>query len=200
MEPNVQKINPSSVQGVKLFTIGHSIRPFDEFLSLLREFQIEAILDIRRFPSSRKFPHFNREWLEKALPSAGVEYIWLEDLGGRRSAPNPADSLNAGLTHSAFRHYADYMQTTPFRLAIEKLLSIASEKLSSVMCAEKLFWKCHRRLLSDYFVAQGVTVEHIMDSGRVQSHKLSSGAVLTPDLHVIYPSSGSGSGDPKLFE
>jgi uncharacterized protein (DUF488 family) len=200
MEPNEQKINPPPVRQIKLLTIGHSTRPFDEFLSLLREFKIEALIDIRRFPGSRRFPHFNRESLEKALPSAGIEYIWLEDLGGRRSGPKNTDSLNPGLTHSAFRHYADYMQTKPFRSATEKLLSIASEKCSAVMCAEKLFWKCHRRLLSDYLIAQGVTVEHIMDTCRAQTHKLSAEAVITPNLHVIYPASGKDSGDPKLFE
>jgi len=183
-----------------LLTIGHSTRSLDEFLSVLREFKVEVLLDIRRFPGSRRFPHFNRESLQKTLPSAGIEYIWLEDLGGRRSGPDNADSLNKGLVHSAFRHYADYMQTPQFRLAAEKLLSIASEKSSAVMCAEKLFWKCHRRLLSDYLVAHGVIVEHIIDAGRIQSHKLSNGAVFTPDLGLTYPVSAPHEGDPKLFE
>jgi uncharacterized protein (DUF488 family) len=185
---------------IKLFTVGHSTRSFDEFLSLLREFKIDALVDIRRFPGSRRFPHFNRESLEKTLPAEGIEYIWIEDLGGRRAGPKNIDSLNPGLTHSAFRHYADYMQTTPFCSAAERLLSIVSEKPSAIMCAEKLFWKCHRRLLSDYLTAQGVIVEHIMDSGRTQTHKLSAGAAITPDLHVIYPSSGRNSSEPKLFE
>ena len=198
MEPNGQKNNPPSATRIKLLTMGHSTRSFDEFLSLLREFEIEVLFDIRRFPGSRRLPHFNRGSLEKILPSAGIEYIWLENLGGRRSGPDLDDSPNTGLTHPAFRHYADYMQTAPFCQAVEKLLSIASEKSSAVMCAEKLFWKCHRRLLSDYLVAQGVIVGHIMAPGRLQPHKLSAGAVLTPDLHVVYPSSASG--DPKLFE
>ncbi|MGA2069734.1 MAG: DUF488 domain-containing protein [Sedimentisphaerales bacterium] len=189
-----------SASKIKLFTIGHSTRPFDEFLSLLRDFKIEVIVDIRRFPGSRRFPHFNRQSLEQSLPASGFEYVWLEDLGGRRSGPNLAGSLNPGLTHPAFRHYADYMQTGPFSLAVEKLLSIASEKTSAIMCAEKLFWKCHRRLISDHLVAKGVLVEHIMDSGRLQPHKLSAGAVITPDLLVIYPSPSAEDDTPSLFD
>jgi uncharacterized protein (DUF488 family) len=187
-------------KNIRIFTIGHSTRPIEEFLSLFHDFKIEVLADIRRFPGSRRFPHFNRQSLEQSLPAAGIEYVWLESLGGRRSGPNLSDSLNPGLTHPAFRHYADYMQTEPFRLTVEKLLSIASLKTAAVMCAEKLFWKCHRRLLSDYLVAQGVLVEHIMDSGSLRPHKLSDGAVITPDLRVIYPSSSTGDETPSLFD
>jgi len=189
---------------VKLFTIGHSTRPLDEFLFLLREFKISTLIDIRRFPGSRKFPHFNRQSLEQTLPSARIEYIWLEDLGGRRSGPGIDKSLNPGLKSVGFRNYADYMQTEPFHLAVERLLSVAATKPAAIMCAEKLFWKCHRRLLSDYLVAQGVCVEHIMDSargelgrtGRLQPHKLSAGAVITENLQVIYPSTASDDDTP----
>jgi uncharacterized protein (DUF488 family) len=193
---------------VKIYTIGHSTRTLDEFIALLREFKIETLVDIRRFPGSRRLPHFNRQELEKSLPCAGIEYIWLEDLGGRRSAspragetsPNGgsgpkledlsavAESQNPGLTSPGFRYYADYMQTEQFRLAVERLISIASAKTATIMCAEKLFWKCHRRLLSDYLVAHGVAVEHIMKSGRHQPHKLSKDALITPAGCVIYPS------------
>jgi uncharacterized protein (DUF488 family) len=185
---------------LKLFTIGHSTRPLDEFISLLHEFKIETLVDIRRFPGSRKFPHFNRESLKMTLPAAGIEYIWLENLGGRRSGPNFADSQNPGLKHPAFRHYADYMQTEQFRQTVEKLLSVAAVRPSAVMCAEKLFWRCHRRLLCDYLTAQGVIVEHIIDSGRLQQHKLSDGAVITKDLQVVYSLPGSDAETPKLFE
>jgi uncharacterized protein (DUF488 family) len=182
---------------VTLFTIGHSTRPFDEFLSLLREFKIAILIDIRRYPGSRRFPHFNRQCLEETLPAAGIEYLWLEDLGGRRSGPGIAESLNPGLKHPAFRHYADYMQTEQFRSVVLRLISIASEKTVAIMCAEKLFWKCHRRLLSDYLVTQSILVEHIIESGRLQPHKLSAGAVVTPDLRVIYPTNGADT--PSLF-
>lgn len=172
----------------KIFTIGHSTRTLDEFIALLREFKIEVLVDIRRFPGSRRLPHFNRESLEKSIPAAGIEYIWLEDLGGRRSGPDLAKSQNPGLRHPAFRNYADYMQTEQFQKTVERLIQIATEKTTAIMCAEKLFWKCHRRLLSDYLIAHGAAVEHIMESGRLQPHKLSYDAVINPDGNVIYPS------------
>jgi len=181
---------------VKLFTIGHSTRPLDEFLFLLREFKISTLVDIRRFPGSRKFPHFNRQSLEQTLPSARIEYIWLEDLGDRRSGPGIDKSLNPGLKSAGFRNYADYMQTEPFHLAVERLLSVAATKPAAIMCAEKLFWKCHRRLLSDYLVAHNCLVEHIIESGRLQPHKLSAGTVVTDDLQVIYPSIASDDDTP----
>jgi uncharacterized protein (DUF488 family) len=182
---------------IKLFTIGHSTRLFEELLSLLREFKIDTLIDIRRYPGSRRFPQFNRQSLEETLPAGGIEYLWLEDLGGRRSGPGIAESFNPGLKHPAFRHYADYMQTGQFRSVVMRLISIASEKTAAIMCAEKLFWKCHRRLLSDYLVTQSILVEHIIESGRLQPHKLSAGAVVTPDLRVIYPTNGADT--PLLF-
>lgn len=191
-----------------LLTIGHSTRPLDEFLALLGEFKIEVLVDIRRFPGSQRFPHFNREALERALPQAGIEYVWLEDLGGRRNAPKTDKSPNPGLKHPAFRNYADYMQTDQFHAAVNRLLlatakrsedgSITSAKTTTVMCAEKLFWKCHRRLLSDYLVAHNVLVEHILDSGRLQPHKLSEGAIVSADLQVTYPLTATDT--PTLFD
>jgi uncharacterized protein (DUF488 family) len=178
---------------VKLFTIGHSTRTLDDFIALLREFKIEVLVDIRRFPGSRRLPHFNRQDLERTLPPAGIEYIWLEDLGGRRSGPKPDKSQNRGLTSPGFRHYGDYMQTEQFQKAVQRLIQVASEKTAVIMCAEKLFWKCHRRLLSDYLVAHCVTVKHIIESKRIQPHKLNPDAVVTPDKLVIYPS------NPLLF-
>jgi uncharacterized protein (DUF488 family) len=194
--PEKQPVN----EKIKLFTIGHSNRLWDEFLSLLHEFKIEVLVDIRRFPGSRKFPHFNRRSLKQTLPASGIEYLWLEDLGGRRSGPEIDKSLNPGLKIAGFRHYADYMQTDQFRSAVTQLLSVAAAKPTAIMCAEKLFWKCHRRLLSDYLVAQGCLVEHIMDSCLLQPHKLSDGTVVTDDLQVIYPSSAPDDNTPKLFE
>jgi uncharacterized protein (DUF488 family) len=183
---------------IKLFTIGHSTRAMEEFLSLLNEFKIKVLIDIRRFPGSHKFPHFSLESLEKTLPQAGIDYVWLENLGGRRSGPEIGKSLNLGLKIADFRNYADYMQTQQFHQAVEQLLTIASAKPAVIMCAEKLFWKCHRRLLSDFLVAQGVIVEHIMDSGRLQQHKISPDAIITSGLNVIYP---AGSGTSKtLFD
>jgi len=183
---------------IKLFTIGHSTLLFDDFLALLVEFKIEVLVDIRRFPGSRRLPHFNRQALEQALPASGIEYVWLEDLGGRRNAPQIGISPNLGLKHPAFRSYADYMQTAQFQTAVNRLISIASSKTTVIMCAEKLFWKCHRRLLSDYLTAHKVLVEHIMDHGHLQPHKLSEGAIVSADLNVVYPLDATDT--PTLFD
>jgi uncharacterized protein (DUF488 family) len=172
----------------QLFTIGHSNRSFDEFLSLLKKFQIETVVDIRRYPSSRKFPHFNRETLQKLLSGQGIEYLWLEALGGRRHGAQNEQSPNLGLTSPAFRSYADYMATDQFRAAVTTLLSTAAASRTAVMCAEKLYWKCHRRLLCDYLTAQGTDVKHIVEEANLIDHKLTPSAVVTDDSTVTYPS------------
>ncbi len=141
---------------IKLYTIGHSNRSFEELLSLLKEHGIQALADIRRFPSSRKFPHFNQGNLQRELKPYGIEYHWFEDLGGRReSYQTREESPNTALQVEGFRHYADYMQTEAFENAVDTLLTIAGEKPLAYMCAEKMFFSCHRRLLSDYLAAQG---------------------------------------------
>ena len=182
-----------SEKTLRLFTVGHSNRSFEDFLLLLREFGIRVIADVRRYPSSRKFPHFNSEVLRKLLKAENIEYLWLEALGGRRHTGKNDKSPNAGLESPGFRNYADHMATDEFCAAIQKLLSVAGSatgaKLpTAVMCAEKFYWKCHRRLLSDHLVAQGVEVVHIVEPGRVSAHKLTSGAVATANGGVCYPS------------
>ncbi|MHC4622028.1 MAG: DUF488 domain-containing protein, partial [Planctomycetota bacterium] len=143
-------------ESLNLFTIGHSNLSWEDFLSLLREFSINTIVDIRRYPSSRKFPHFNREVLHTLLDAEGIGYAWFEALGGRRhTAPNKT-SPNTGLKSIGFRNYADYMATNEFRTAVQELLSTAASSRTAVMCAEKFYWKCHRRLLCDYLAAHKV--------------------------------------------
>jgi uncharacterized protein (DUF488 family) len=174
-----------------IFTIGHSNHPLDRFLALLAQHQVEALADIRRFPGSRKHPHFHRDNLAAALPKSGVEYRWLEALGGRRHKQR-AESLNLGLENKSFRNYADYMLTDEFREGVKQLLEIARQKRTAIMCAEGLFWQCHRRLVSDFLVANGVTVQHIMPSGELRPHTLTSGAVIDSG-RVTYP------GERSLF-
>jgi len=181
-------MNASPEKSLKVFTVGHSNRSSEEFLSLLKEFEICVVADIRRYPSSRKFPHFNREVLLKLLSKQNMGYIWLEALGGRRHAGKNDKSPNAGLESLGFRNYADHMSTDEFRSAVKELLSTAATSRTAVMCAEKLYWKCHRRLLSDYLTAQGVEVKHIVEAGKLQPHRLTPGAVITADAAVIYPS------------
>ncbi|MHC4619539.1 MAG: DUF488 domain-containing protein [Planctomycetota bacterium] len=185
----------------QIFTVGHSTRPFHKFLPLLREFEINILADIRRFPSSRKFPHFNKEVLRKLLNDEGIEYMWFEALGGRRHAEQNDESPNTGLRSHAFRSYADHMATSEFYAAVQKLLSTAEISITAVMCAEKLYWKCHRRLLSDYLISRGLQVHHIIEPGKLQPHRLSPGAVITPDHAVLYPPGENAHTDSQtLFE
>jgi uncharacterized protein (DUF488 family) len=174
-----------------VLTIGHSNHPLDCFLALLARHKVEALVDIRRFPGSRKHPHFNRDDLAAALQKSGVEYHWLEALGGRRNKQRD-ESPNRGLENEGFRNYADYMQTNQFREGVEKLLEVARRKRTAIMCAEGLFWQCHRRLVSDFLAANGVTVQHIMPGGELRPHKLTTGAVIEGG-RVTYP------GEKSLF-
>ena len=176
---------------MKLLTIGHSAHPLERFLALLARHGIEALVDIRRFPGSRKHPHFNRDNLAAALQEAGIEYHWLEALGGRRPKQR-GESPNLGLENQGFRNYADYMLTDEFREGVEKLLEAAQRKRTAIMCAEGLFWQCHRRLVSDFLEANGVMVQHIMPGGELRPHMLTSGAVAEGG-QVTYP------GERSLF-
>ena len=179
---------------LQIFTIGHSNRTREDFLALLKEFGIETVADIRRYPGSRKFPHFNRETLQEALKAEGVNYIWFESLGGRRHGEKNAESKNTGLKSPAFRNYADYMATGEFRQGIEKLLEAAGESKTAIMCAEALYWRCHRRLVCDYLAAHNVEVRHILESGKLLEHNMTAGAVVTEGGDVIYPSQAEAGG------
>jgi uncharacterized protein (DUF488 family) len=168
-----------------VLAIGHSNYPLDRFLALLAQHGVEALVDIRRFPGSRKYPHFHRDNLAAALPKSGVEYHWLEALGGRR--PKRRDeSPNQGLENKGFRNYADYMLTDEFQQGVKTLLQVARRKRKAILCAEGLFWRCHRRLVSDFLAASGVAVQHIMPGGELRPHKLTKGAVIEGG-QVTYP-------------
>ena len=180
-----------------LFTIGHSTHPLDEFLGLLARHGVEALADVRRFPGSRKHPHFNREHLASALPGAGVEYRWFEALGGRRKGSG-GPSKNFGLRNESFRNYADFMATPEFHEAAEELLSLARTKRTAYMCSEGLYWRCHRRLVSDYLLVRGIEVRHIMPDGKLRPHVLTEGAVID-DGDLSYPPPPAGQ-TPTLFE
>lgn len=180
------KAEPS--KPAQIFTVGHSNRSFDEFRLLLNEFEIKAVADVRRYPSSRKFPHFNGEALRELLNTQGIQYVWFEALGGRRHSATGKDSPNMGLDSPGFRNYADYMMTRDFQATVQELLSLCSRLSTAIMCAERFFWKCHRRLLSDFLVARGVTVAHIIDGGDLRPHALTSGATIADGGIPIYPS------------
>lgn len=159
-----------------IWTIGHSTHPMDEFVAMLNSFDICLLADIRRFPGSKKYPHFNKETLSTALPAHGIAYRHLEELGGRRKAR--PDSENTALRHPAFRGYADYMETDEFKTAVGALEELALEQRSVMMCSEAVWWRCHRSLVSDYLKVRGWNVMHIMSVGRSTEHPFTSAAQL----------------------
>ena len=171
-----------NMQQKKIWTIGHSTHPFNEFVAMLKSFQIEMVADIRSFPGSRKYPHFNKEILENSLPINGIEYIHLRELGGRRKTN--IDSHNTGWRVAAFRGYADYMETEMFTNAIKELEFLGSKKRVAFMCAEAVWWRCHRSLVSDYLKHNGWTVIHIMGIGKGEEHPYTSPARIVGDQLV----------------
>jgi uncharacterized protein (DUF488 family) len=184
---------------LRLYTIGHSNYSFEEFLSLLKAFDIGLVADVRRYPSSRRFPHFNSELFRKLLDQDGICYVWLEALGGRRHTGAIAKSSNIGLRVAGFRNYADHMGTDDFHAGVQELLSTALTARTVIMCAEKSYWKCHRRLLSDYLVARGVEVIHILGAGKSCGHELTPSAVVTGDATVRYPLESADEKDGAEF-
>ena len=159
---------------VKIWTIGHSTRTFDEFIELLRSNDIEAVADVRSLPGSRKFPQFNAEEMAVSLPEDGIEYIPFKILGGRRKVR--PDSRHTVWRHKAFRGYADYMDTPQFLEGIAELIELAARKHTAIMCAEAVWWRCHRSMIADHLKASGVTVEHIMDNGKNVIHPYTAAA------------------------
>ena len=154
-----------------LFTIGHSTRSFDELVETLQAHGIKTLVDIRSIPMSRRLPHFNRENLEQELPKRGIEYVWMKELGGRRKKTF-TDSPNTALRSDSFRNYADHMLTPEFQKAAAELAGRAEEKPLAYMCAERVWFRCHRMMVSDYLVAHGHTVLHIDSTAPARPHKL----------------------------
>jgi uncharacterized protein (DUF488 family) len=154
-----------------LFTIGHSTRTLDELIAALQVHSIQSLVDIRSFPMSRRLPHFNRESLEKTLPDAGIRYLWMKELGGRRKK-SLEDSPNVALRNDSFRNYADYMLSPEFARAITELINLAEQARTAYMCAERVYFHCHRMLVSDWLVAHGDEVLHIDDVKPPRPHTL----------------------------
>jgi len=169
-----------------LYTIGHSTRSFDAFVAALRAHQIEVLADIRSIPMSRRLPQFNREHLAQELPQHGIEYRWMQALGGRRKRSLPkGESPNSALRSDSFRNYADYMLTPEFSAAMRELIALAEQKRVAYMCAERLWFRCHRMMVSDWLTAHGNSVLHIDDARLPKTHELMREARLSGD-HVIY--------------
>lgn len=170
----------------RIYTIGHSTRSLEEFIALLQAHHIARLADIRRYPGSRRYPHFSGESLQQTLPERGIAYEHFDSLGGRRKASS--NSENGAWKNDQFRGYADHMATDEFRTAIDRLL--ADQRATAVMCAEAVPWRCHRNLLSDDLIRRGVEVIHIVGAGTSQPHALSEMARLKSD-RVIYPAEQS---------
>ena len=151
-----------------IFTIGHSTHHLDEFVGLLKSFSISILADVRNFPGSKRYPHFNKELLESSLKKNGIRYRHFKQLGGRRKPV--ADSINTRWRNEAFRGYADYMQTSVFRESVGELQDIARKETVAYMCAEVVWWSCHRSIISDYLKIRGWKVMNIMAKGKADEH------------------------------
>ena len=159
----------------RIWTIGHSTRTIDIFISLLEENGIKLVADVRSLPGSKRYPQFNREMLAKSLTEHGIRYEHFPELGGRRKAKK--DSHNTAWRNASFRGYADHMETEQFGRGIERLLELASRVgPTAIMCAEAVWWRCHRALISDYLKTCGVEVVHIVDAKKIESHPFTSAA------------------------
>jgi uncharacterized protein (DUF488 family) len=167
-----------------IFTIGHSTHPWLEFMEILQAHHIRTVADVRQFPGSRRFPHFNADVLADTLPKAGIEYLAFRNLGGRRKPRE--DSPNTAWRHAAFRGYADYMQGPEFAAGIEQLAAAAEMKATVIMCSEAVPWRCHRSLIGDALLARGWTVLDIFDERQVRPHVLTPFAVVSGS-QIVYP-------------
>jgi uncharacterized protein (DUF488 family) len=174
-------------------TAGHSTRSSGELLDLLVAHDVERLVDVRRYPASRRHPQFSREALEAALAAAGIGYRHEPDLGGRR-APRPASPHTAWRV-AAFRGYADHMETPEFTAALARLIGLAEQARVVILCAEAVPWRCHRRLIADALVARGVEVRHILGPGAAQPHALDPNARVLADGRLLY----DGGGNLQLF-
>ncbi len=159
---------------VTIWTIGHSTRSSEEFNQILKAHQIETLVDVRSFPSSRRYPHFNQSRLSMALAVTKITYHHLAPLGGRRRLSQ--SSRNTAWQNASFRAYADHMETGEFKQGIETLLELAREARTAVMCAEAVWWRCHRSLIADYLKSNGFPVIHIIDARHTEDHPFTSAA------------------------
>jgi len=167
-----------------IFTIGHSTHPIERFLALLAEHRIALVADVRSFPSSRRWPQFNQAELTESLGRAGIEYRWIKHLGGRRHSTR-TESPHTAWTHPAFRSYADYTETPDFADGLTDLTAAAARLRIAYMCSEGLWWKCHRRIISDFLTIRGWRVDHVMPDGKLRTHELAPFARMV-DGQIVY--------------
>jgi uncharacterized protein (DUF488 family) len=170
------------------FTIGHSTRPFDQFVNLLRDCEIGVVADVRRYPGSRTNPQYSAPTFAAALAGHGAQYVHLPALGGRRGTqPGAAPETNAAWREQSFHNYADYALGDEFRTALEALRDLGRDRRCAIMCAEAVWWRCHRRIITDHLLAAGERVLHILGKGKVDDASLTAGAKVGANGVVTYP-------------
>ncbi|HXF37231.1 MAG TPA: DUF488 domain-containing protein [Actinomycetota bacterium] len=171
-------------EGPVVWTVGHGTRPIEDLVRLLRWAGIRRLVDVRTAPGSRRHPWFGREALARSLEEAGIGYEWRRELGGFRK-PHPG-SRHTALDHRAFQGYADHMETEAFRRALREVIEEARREPTAVMCAETLWWRCHRRMIADALTAAGCEVRHLLRVGEVQAHRLHPAARIDGDGTLVY--------------
>lgn len=180
------------------YTIGHSTRPIDEFLALIESAGIERIVDVRAFPGSRTQPQYNGDALQTALANRGFGYRHLRELGGRRRrSPQIPDSVNGMWRNRSFHNYADYALTDDFQAALGALIKWGRQSVCAIMCAEAVWWRCHRRIIADYLIATGHDVFHILGPNKIERAGLTRGAEIQDGL-VTYPAQRSESVESQM--
>lgn len=167
-----------------IYTIGHSTRPIEEFIGLLKEYGVTQLVDIRTVPGSRHNPQYGQKALQESLEKAGIHYEYMKNLGGLRSSPG--ESINLGWHNKSFRNYADYMQTSEFAEAVDTLIKDAKKASTAIMCAEAVPWRCHRSLVGDALLVRGVEVRDIMSTHSDPEHTLTSFAKVS-GKNITYP-------------
>jgi uncharacterized protein (DUF488 family) len=171
-----------------IYTIGHSTRSAQELIALLHESRVDLLVDVRTVPRSRFNPQFNVDTLPHTLAAAGIDYRHMPALGGLRHRPRDAPPSPNGLwLNEAFQAYADYALTPPFHAALGELRDLAGAYTPTIMCAEAVWWRCHRRIITDYLLASGEEVEHIMGPGKIEPASLTPGAEKRPGVVILYP-------------
>lgn len=178
-----------SEPGLKVWTVGHSTRSIEKFLGLLAQYRIDTIADVRSFPGSRKYPQYGKEALGATLAAHALGYHWLQALGGRRHVS--PDSPNTAWRNASFRGYADYMTSGEFAQGLDQFLALASQSRTALMCAEAVWWRCHRSMIADALCVRGIQVVHILDANHSAVHPMTSPARIV-DGHLTYLPLNSG--------
>jgi uncharacterized protein (DUF488 family) len=164
----------SSERRFTIWTVGHSTHPIEEFLEILQSASITAVADVRRFPGSRRYPQYNQQALADSLATAGMKYVWLPELGGRRRPRT--DSPHMAWRNASFRGYADHMDTDAFEQGIDRVRALAEDGRVALMCSEALWWQCHRSLISDYLKIRGYCVIHLLAPNKHEEHPYTAAA------------------------